>query len=849
VIAFSLNLLPNLLWAAPPEIDYAAQSQRKLLAGEPLVFDAQSTESARTVNAAWIREAVSKRDPLKVEIANAVIAGPLDLSQIVAARPIILRGCRAEQRPNFSYSVFKDRVVLSGCVFASGATFQNAIFERDVSLEGTEFRNGPANFLDVLFQETFEGTGLHFLPDSRADFMRATFARTAQFQHAVFEAEANFASVHFRGQGLFHNVRFKEEAVFVNVLADWDISFRGYLHPDQTEVPGARFEGDADFSGGRFLGSVEFYGTTFKKKLSFNSAEIGGNAFFTHDADNGIPGPKFEGDADFQSVRFGKSAEFAGTVFKGKANFDSVRIEHYAEFSGMGKKSLRGERKEAAYVHGARFEGEADFSGATIGAEAHFQDAVFRQKARFIGTKITGAAAFHASPETEMAAALFEGEADFSYMQIGGSAYFGGTTFKGLAIFAAIDIRGEAVFAGELDPDKPDLIKVPGAVFEKGANFIVAHVGGQAEFQGAKFGADANFYRTRFDGNLGFYALKKGAPTLFAGMANFEDAHISGNALFYGAIFKKKAAFSGTQLDSVALFYSDEITGPTVFNGPAEFIETRFGRNAFFSNTVFEDTAVFDHSRCDGMLDFNRALFRQGISLEEAVVRILRFSRDGRSSAGAGTEAQFQGGVDLRGCSYERLYEQIDSDTNWRSLTKRFSPYDRQPYRQLEKAFRSAGQDEVADMVFLEQQEIERELKWNQGDREGWFFKSLHRYLLNYGVRPYRLVVFAAVLLALGWWIFFQPGALEKKNGGGAQLRVSWRDAIGVTLRYFFPIDVVMGSRFVASHQAVPLFKRVRERNWPPRIRPTMYATILQIAGWILLPLSIAALAGFLKVT
>lgn len=841
----SLNLA-GYVHAATPAPAARADSQCKLLAGDPLIFDKQGEESARTVQAACIREAVSKS--IKVELTNAVIAGRLDLAQITAERPIILKGCSARERPDFSYATFKNRVLFSHCSLGSGADFHNAIFERDVSFEGTEFQGESANFVDVLFQGTFDGTGLHFLPESRADFMRASFARTAQFRDAVFEAEANFASVRFRGQSLFQNVLFKKEAIFLNLLAEGDISFRASIDGSQKSVPGARFEGDADFSGGRFLSSVEFEGTTFKGKLNFSSAEIRANAAFGHEAEHGIPAPVLEGDVDFSHTHFGKSADFAGTVFKARARFTSVKIEHFAAFSGFGKERLTGEKKEPAYVHGARFEGDADFSGAAIGAEAQFQDAVFRQKAIFFSARIGGAAGFSAVPDEKMAAALFEGEADFSYVQIGGPAYFQGAVFKGLARFNDIKIRGGAFFRAEVDPNQPDLVRTPGAHFEKEAIFIVAQVGGAAEFQGAKFGGDANFYRARFEGNVGFFAVKKyEVPTVFAGEAIFEDAYIGGNATFNGAIFEKKAQFAGAQLNSVAFFHSDQTTGPTAFHGVADFRETRFGGNASFSNTVFDQFATFDHSHCDALLDFDGAVFRNELSLHEAVVRVLHFSGNGQGAGGAPGEKQFQGSVDLRGCAYDRLYKQVNSETNWSSLTARFYPYDRQPYRQLEKAFRAAGQDEMADKVFLEQQNKELGLKWDNGDFDGWFFKWLHKILFNFGVRPYRLLAFALVFLLLGWWVFWQRGALEKKEDG-APARVSWIDAAGVALRYFFPIDVVIGSRFRASHKKVYLFRaRPTQKSWLG-ISPTFYATILQLAGWILIPLSLAALGGFLKI-
>lgn len=304
---------------------------------------------------------------------------------------------------------------------------------------------------------------------------------------------------------------------------------------------------------------------------------------------------------------------------------------------------------------------------------------------------------------------------------------------------------------------------------------------------------------------------------------------------------------------------------PTTFQGEADFRQAHFRADAAFLNANFEQNALFDGSRCESVLNFVGVTFRRWIKLREATVRVLYFSRSGRVNDEPQADEQFHGPVDMRGCSYDRLYEQIDGKTNWQSLVRRFEPNDRQPYSQLEKIFRSMGRDDIADRVYIAQQDKERELKWVQKDYDGWFFKWLYRMFLNYGVRPYRLIFFSAVLIGIGAIIFSQPGALEREKAdenkdqpvaasravaaeGADKFTVSKRDALGVSLRYFFPINIIMGSRLVPSRNPVGFDFRIFRRTWCFKMRPTTYATFfLQLAGWILVPLSVAAVTGLLK--
>jgi hypothetical protein len=858
----AIALASNLL-AAETRLRGATESlHRNLLNGQPVAFDKANENSQRGVPAAWIREATTK--PVKIEIRNALITGPLDLTHSTIERPIFFIGCTFEQRPDFSESIFKEHIIFSNCVFEQGVFFRNATVQTDIILRRSEVRNGIASFVDANFQGSFDGSGLRFFPNVRANFKRATFGRTALFNGAVFEDEACFRNAHFSADAQFQNVVFKQKADYSAVHADGAVSFRAEDTEGEGRIPAASFEGQADFSGAEFLKSIEFQGVQFQDSLDFNSTEVLGDAFFEADSDHQIAGPTFQKEVDFTNAHFGKAAYFSGAVFKDRANFNTARIDGYASFWGKPQPRLLSADQEAAYFRGARFEGDADFSHAQIGAEAQFEGAIFVQKATFYDAQIGGAALFDASVQQQTKGTIFHGDVNFDKVRFRGDVRFQGSVFESLATFDRADIAGMAWFRSE--PES----KIPGTSFGKDATFTLLHVAGQAEFQGAKFSAGADFGGARFDGNAFFFGQKTPEIlTVFDGTVSFTSAHIIGAAQFQGASFNGDAQFYATQFDGPARFYGQgEKTPdnlPTVFRGTADFRLVHFSADVDFSDVSFH-AAWFDGCRGDALVNFQNAAFRDVLTLQEATVRVLHFSVNGRLGENAQAEGQFQSTVDMRNCTYDRLYEGVDRNTNWRALTNHFDltgHFDRQPFVQLQKVFRSVGQDALADEVYIYQQDKERELKCTQRDYEACVLDWLYWGFLNYGVRPYRLWMFSLILIFFGTWLFSlqdavelqQPSVSSESTGQGVDqtpkpIKASKWEALGVSTRYFLPIPVIVGSRLVPSSRKK--FGRTF-RFWilslPLTITPAGYAFFLQVAGWLLVPFAIAAFSGLLRVS
>lgn len=188
------------------------------------------------------------------------------------------------------------------------------------------------------------------------------------------------------------------------------------------------------------------------------------------------------------------------------------------------------------------------------------------------------------------------------------------------------------------------------------------------------------------------------------------------------------------------------------FGGQANFTAAVVERKADFDNAVFWDKASFRESR------FYVILFRK-----EAMTRPTRYE-----------ERQFNATVNIHGLTYQRIR------VAWRELFDSMAPFDRQPYTHMETVFRMPGHDRQADDIYhvrrccearrtrdraLRRNDARELSKW-QALREVpvAIFDFLQRVLFNYGVRPYRLIIFSLSIVAIGAYIFSFDNAVMLKE-------------------------------------------------------------------------------------
>jgi uncharacterized protein YjbI with pentapeptide repeats len=654
------------------------------------------------------------------------------------------------------------------------------------------------------------------LADKEVSLENAVITGPIRLRYAVVQKEFALINCCFLDRPDFSYAIFKRSLTLVGSVFTRGMSFRA-----------ASFEHDADLTNvvvvfkpadftdlhavGAFVANRARFGR--RAMVSFHRARFEKIAFFRLAV--------FKGDATFLDVKVEGSAEFQESVFKRGAQFGGLQAEKSLQFSdtvfekGAAFNSVR--VKMNAHFQGARFNGKEKntrFDDALFEGSASFEGAVFEHLTIFNGSRVFGSLFFRTKPSGEGPATRFEGEANFIGVLVGSNAEFTEAVFMGPALFGGAGIGGRTIFRRTR--------------FLKGSrpSFARTHFKQAVLAEGARFEDEVDFQAARFD------AL----------------------ALFHGAEFLCEAGFQASRFGSLAHFGAGSLDQTTLAGAvfhPVKFDHAVFEADARFDQTVFRDTASF----------------------RETSFRVARFSENGRVTIGGTEEAQFHGSLDLRGCRYERIQCQWESLLRRADGTSRLEPYDRQPMLQLQRMFRSTGQDSYADEVCLERRCVERRLKFHDGQYGSWVGSWMYKLFANYGVRPYRLMVIPLFLLALGTVLFSLHGAARLKSSEHSFALIAVAnavpektvdlgrpDALRLSIRIFLPVEVPLETRAepsdelaihsMASSGSHALCLLASLLAWIPIVRSLTFSdlgAVLKIAGWILVPLGIAALSGILR--
>jgi uncharacterized protein YjbI with pentapeptide repeats len=551
----------------------------------------------------------------------------------------------------------------------------------------------------------------------------------------------------------------------------------------------------------KIRGSVDWSYAAFKQVLHLENSIFETDATFTAttiDKDIFLDNATFLGIAALSDITvtgvfycrstiFKKEVTFLGAIFKKRLHFDN-----------------------------STFEGETNFVSARIGGNAVFTGTEFKEPVRFRGAQIEGAALFNQ--------ATFEGETNFVSARIGSNAVFTGTEFKEQANFSGAQIE-ESVFFSQ-------------ATFEGEADFVIARIGSNAAFNGATFKKQVSFGSARIGGNAMFTGAKfkelatfNGAqieesvffnPATFEGDADFVSVRIGGNAVFNEAKFKEQANFSGTQIEESVFF------NRATFEDEVEFVIARIGGNAMFTGAKFKEQANFSGTQIKGDGQFKGTIFANDVSFQNTSLRTVFFGEP---------DVQLHAKIDLRGCIYDRIHP----ISFWEQLMECLDPYDRQPFTQLEETFRRAGNDKLADDVHYKRKCRESSENITIQMLGTWLLDRFLYRLTGYGVRLRRLLWAIIPILIIGTFIFCLEGAVKLDIQPhfmlGSQATLHWCDAFWVSLNTFLPVEIPSGADWKPSAQIIPVLG----------IKFTTFATLLDLAGWILVPVAVAGISGLLK--
>ena len=489
----------------------------------------------------------------------------------------------------------------------------------------------------------------------------------------------------------------------------------------------------------------------------------------------------------------------AGRALGGEVRFGGAKITNVLLFRSAGE-------------HRSEFDGEAGFHGIEVGGQASFNGARFGGVVRFDGAKITGDLFFRPAGQHR---AEFEGKAGFPGIEVSGQADFSGARFGREVRFDGAKITGGLFFRPE---------EGHRAEFEGEAGFHGIKVGGQAGFNGARFRRKVRFDQAKITGSLFFRpAGEHGAE--FEGEAGFHGIEVSGQANFTGVRFGGSAYFEGATFSGNVLFDGASFTGSV-----ASFLSASFSLAALFAGTRFACTVDFDHANFHQQVYFSGTIFDGNLSLREARFRTLSFAHEGEVTIFAADVR-----VDLRGCTYSFI-----EISDWRELMKRMEAPASQPWGQLIRALRAAGEERAAREAYYEWR-ISAGARIHYSEHKlRYLWDRFQRHVAGYGVRSGPLFLWAGVILALGAVVFAMPGALLPAKDFPAELSAeleaahSWYAALpqglAASVRLFVPVEVYVG------------------RHWEPAPGGySVWAVIMTLFGWILIPVAVASFTGLLR--
>ncbi len=535
------------------------ETRQRLLSGEPLSFDENEPELARTIESQWLKEAVDAYVPIKVK--GAVIKGELNLKYSTIAREFNLYSCDIRDFADFSHATFEQSILLIDSRFHGGVNFKSAAAKADFHMSRLHaLAPGRIVFDGLDVRGTFTAEQVHFGPEVLASFREASFAKTANFDRAHFENNVDFSGSLFCGNAEFKGSRFGGLANFEEARIERAARFDAVFNdPEGSTV----FAEKASFTGIHIGTNANFERVIFQKEARFENANVGGNARFSF--------AEFKGEARFAGIRINGQMVFFGAIFRDETSFNSARVAHSLQFTG----------DHWHGAHGVTFEKVVDFGSSVIGSQLQCDRVIFNGIAIFNSMKVEKAAFFRHC--------VFKADTDFVGMQVATNLEMTGASFDGSASFDLIEVGGMAQF-GINTLERGANVTWKGATRFHGAQF-----GGCARFDGAEFGGDAEFVTVDFRDEVRFHGANFNKLASFVGarvgrLADFRPLTVQDSGLT-GAKFKGRAVFDHARFDGDARFDGVE------FRGNVSFRETSF-RTLFLSEDLSSAEAQF-HAAVD----------------------------------------------------------------------------------------------------------------------------------------------------------------------------------------------------------------------------------------------------------
>jgi len=513
------------------------------------------------------------------------------------------------------------------------------------------------------------------------------------------------------------------------------------------------------------------------------------------------------------------------------APYDLIRgtfVSDLIKESSLSDKSARPQIR----ISGVTVEGDLYLTDLDVWSKIRIETCLFKGSVFFTNTSFRKGLSCHGC--------TFEKAASFADVKVEGSADFEHTTFNRSVTFKDASIGGD--------------LQMAASHFQDSANFWRLHVGSDLCLDNANFNDTAIFNH----GSIGkFFSLSN---TSFRGKAKacFDNLKVGEDALvkacFYGPVRwnygeAKGIYYKGSQFFDSFSFDSNTVAHSVSFQncyliGHFTCRENKISddldaRDAHFKSMNFKFTnrpagnsekfddsersfdADFFRTKAVGVARFNNASFDGSLSLERTdfqdfdITSIKPWPRqENTTQLAEATVKNFHAGP-LEPEGWKTLLTFIDK-----------AEYDEGLYIQMEQFLKARGDPEEADEVFISSQERAKKRLHSWPLIRSWIVDLVTAY----GRQPWRTVICSVFVVVIGAGVFSDERDMQVRDNKfeGRKYNPLW---------YSFDLFA-------------PVIDLEAASVWAPRPNKHLkwlYLRIHRLLGWVLVPIGIVAITGFLQ--
>jgi uncharacterized protein YjbI with pentapeptide repeats len=362
-------------------------------------------------------------------------------------------------------------------------------------------------------------------------------------------------------------------------------------------------------------------------------------------------------------------------------------------------------------------------------------------------------------------------------------------------------------------------------------------VNGPVDLAKAQFDFDLEFEGITFRGNTDLRSSKFARGLTFSKQcqffdrAEFQGMTVDGDLLIETAIFHHGVLLSKTKVDGI--LDADEID----CRGKSTFYNTIVTRSLFLQNAKFQNDVNFRDLRTGNDLDLSGAVMRGGVDLRYAAVEGTVFITDT-------TFPTVSDRVWIRGFSYRFLTNEPQTQGAIRELSDlqgsadgliafvEQADFSSDAYTNLSSYFKSIGNPGRADEVYILK-------RWRECQYTSWtgYLWNLFLYVtVGYGRRPWLAFMWGLGFVGLGCFVFgWRQNCMELVDASKPAVPRDY----GCFWCLLYSLDVFVPA---ISLGAADIWRPALNRPW----YINAYVRVQRVAGWILVPIGVAAIGGLI---